>query len=43
VRPTAHSLFLRRQEKEAKEGEPDSSPLRCATGTLRCSGQAGCA
>ena len=31
------------RESKQREGEPDSSALRCATGTLRCSGSAGSA
>jgi hypothetical protein len=39
--PAGDFLFLSRQEKEAKEGEPGASSLRYAQGTLRCSDRAG--
>jgi zinc protease len=40
--PAADSLFFASPKKsKQKKGEPDASSLRCATGTLRCSAQAG--
>ena len=42
VRPAAQSPFFASPKKgNRKKGEPDSSTLRCAAGTLRCSGPAG--
>ena len=42
--PAGDSLSLASpRESKQREGEPDSSTLRCATGTLRCSGSAGSA
>ncbi len=35
--------FASPKESTQRKGEPDSSALRCATGTLRCSGSAGSA
>jgi hypothetical protein len=35
--------FASPKESTQRKGEPDSSALRCATGTLRCSERAGCA
>jgi hypothetical protein len=40
--PAGEALFFASPKKTTeKKGEPDSSSLRCATGTLRCSGPAG--
>ena len=42
VRPAAHLLFLRRQEKKAKEGDPTVCvPCASLRGNLRCSRPAG--
>jgi len=42
--PAGDSLSLASpRESKQREGEPDSSALRCATGTLRCSGSTGSA
>ena len=42
--PAGEALFFASPKKSTqKKGEPDSSALRCAPGTLRCSGSAGSA
>src|SRR5512139_1999192 len=42
--PAGESPFFASPKKgDRKKGEPDSSTLRCAPGTLRCSARSGCA